>query len=131
MPPTTPGLCGNALACATFPYFNVIYNIRRDRIRLALQRAMAKGPGFRILVTGHSLGGALAQFAAVDLRNQGMTVDLVRSLFYSSLCHLANSVSYRHHMRRRVLVIRDLPISSRREPMCGTSRTSASSMPET
>jgi thioesterase domain-containing protein len=49
----------------------------------AVERALVKGPGFKIVTTGHSLGGALSHFAGVDLRNQGRTVDLVRSLFYS------------------------------------------------
>jgi alpha-beta hydrolase superfamily lysophospholipase len=31
----------------------------------------------KVVVTGHSLGAAVASIAAVDLRNQGFNVDLV------------------------------------------------------
>lgn len=37
----------------------------------AVQAARAAHPSFQILVTGHSLGGAVADFAAADLRNSG------------------------------------------------------------
>jgi hypothetical protein len=82
-PSTTPNLCGDTIGCTTSPFFNLIYNFRRTRIMTAIQTAMVKAPGYKIVTTGHSLGGALSQFAGVDLRNQGRTVDLVRSLLCS------------------------------------------------
>ncbi|KAH7082972.1 Alpha/Beta hydrolase protein [Paraphoma chrysanthemicola] len=42
----------------------------------AIKKAQAQYPTFRIVATGHSLGGALASLAAGVLRSQGTTVDL-------------------------------------------------------
>jgi hypothetical protein len=39
----------------------------RARVRRALERYLDEIPGCRLLITGHSLGGALAQLCAVDL----------------------------------------------------------------
>jgi hypothetical protein len=83
LPPIPQNLCGNTLGCATSGFFNAIYDFRRIRIMTAIQTAMTKGPGFKIVTTGHSLGGALSQLAGVDLRNQNMIVDLVRYLLCS------------------------------------------------
>lgn len=41
-------------------------------------RAVIAHPAYRVIATGHSLGGALAALAATSLRNGGMSVDLVR-----------------------------------------------------
>ncbi|KAF2664693.1 alpha/beta-hydrolase [Microthyrium microscopicum] len=43
----------------------------------AVSRYSSLHPTFRIGVTGHSFGGAVATHAAVALRNRGLTVDLV------------------------------------------------------
>jgi hypothetical protein len=42
----------------------------------ALDTAKKQYPGYRIVATGHSLGGALASLAAGYLRSKGTTVDL-------------------------------------------------------
>jgi hypothetical protein len=42
----------------------------------AIATAKAQYPDFKIIATGHSLGGALAALAAGSLRSQGTTVDL-------------------------------------------------------
>lgn len=42
----------------------------------AVAKARAQYPNFKIVSTGHSLGGALASLAAGTLRSQGTTVDL-------------------------------------------------------
>lgn len=42
----------------------------------AIKKAQAQYPSFKVVATGHSLGGALASLAAGVLRSQGTTVDL-------------------------------------------------------
>ncbi|CAH0017572.1 unnamed protein product [Clonostachys rhizophaga] len=42
----------------------------------AVSDAVAANPGYSIVATGHSLGGALASMAAASLRNTGFSVDL-------------------------------------------------------
>ena len=48
----------------------------RDAVIPAVKAAATKFPGYAIAVTGHSLGGAIAPFAAAQLRNQGLGVAL-------------------------------------------------------
>ena len=43
----------------------------------AVESATATHPGFQLVVVGHSLGGAIATFAATQLRNAGHTLALV------------------------------------------------------
>ena len=49
----------------------------RSGIITALEEAADENPGFEVVATGHSLGGALATLAAADLRNDGYPVTLV------------------------------------------------------
>ncbi|MCJ1254372.1 hypothetical protein MMC24_002187 [Lignoscripta atroalba] len=44
----------------------------RKGILAALTVAVAQNPSYRIVVTGHSLGGAIAQLAVADIRNKGL-----------------------------------------------------------
>jgi hypothetical protein len=39
-------------------------------------------PTFRIVVVGHSLGGAVATYAAAELRQRGIITDLVSILYF-------------------------------------------------
>ncbi|KAF3040295.1 hypothetical protein E8E12_006502 [Didymella heteroderae] len=48
----------------------------RDSVIPAVQAAVKQYPSYGVSVTGHSLGGAVAPFAAAQLRNQGFTVAL-------------------------------------------------------
>jgi alpha/beta superfamily hydrolase len=49
----------------------------REAVSAAVKVVTAAHPNYKIVTTGHSLGGAIATFAAAELRNQGYTVDLV------------------------------------------------------
>jgi Lipase (class 3) len=61
----------------------------RGLVQAALANALRTYPGYSIVVTGHSLGGAIATIAAEDLRVSGYPVSLV-----SETLNLHMSVSY-------------------------------------
>jgi hypothetical protein len=48
----------------------------KDRITAAIKKARRRRPNYRLVVTGHSLGGAVATVAAAHLRAAGLAVDL-------------------------------------------------------
>ncbi|EAT86333.1 hypothetical protein HBI56_100220 [Parastagonospora nodorum] len=48
----------------------------QSNVLAAIATAKAQYPDYKIVATGHSLGGALASLAAAVLRSQGTTVDL-------------------------------------------------------
>ena len=48
----------------------------RTGVMAALKTAAAANPANRVIVTGHSLGGAIADFAAAEVRKSGVTADL-------------------------------------------------------
>jgi len=48
----------------------------QDVVMKAVETAQAQFPDFRIVATGHSLGGAIATIATAAMRNKGQTVDL-------------------------------------------------------
>lgn len=48
----------------------------RDRVIPAVKQASTTFPSYSVVVTGHSLGGAIATLAAAQLRNTGYTVAL-------------------------------------------------------
>lgn len=50
----------------------------RGNILPSVKETVADNPSYTVVVTGHSLGGAIATFAAAELRNGGILVDLVR-----------------------------------------------------
>ena len=43
-----------------------------------VRAAQAQHPYFLTVIIGHSLGGAIATYAAAELRDRGYSVDLVR-----------------------------------------------------
>lgn len=50
----------------------------KEEVTAAVSAAQKANPAYRVLVTGHSLGGGIAAIAAVELRNTGLVVDMVR-----------------------------------------------------
>ena len=51
----------------------------RPGILAAVKAAVERNPGYGIVSTGHSLGGAIATLCAANLRNSGYNVALVRA----------------------------------------------------
>ena len=54
--------------CLVHSGFIAGYNLVRDTIRADVQRLTAMYRGTRIIITGHSLGGAFAILAAADIK---------------------------------------------------------------
>lgn len=48
----------------------------QKNVLAAIKKAQTQYPDYKVVATGHSLGGALASLAAGVLRSQGQTVDL-------------------------------------------------------
>lgn len=48
----------------------------RTGVIAALLKAAQDYPSFKVVVVGHSLGGAIASFAAAEIRNKGVNADL-------------------------------------------------------
>jgi hypothetical protein len=74
---TTPFPPQNCPGCAIGAGWLAAYNEVSNDIREEVRKANASHSTYRVLVTGHSLGGALATVAGIDLRSRGYTVDLV------------------------------------------------------
>lgn len=64
--------------CVGAQGYLVAWSEVQDSVCNAVKDAAATNPQYTILVTGHSLGGAIATLGAAYLRNQGYTVDMVR-----------------------------------------------------
>jgi hypothetical protein len=72
----------NSTACTSCEVavgFNASWTEASQTVLPAIDQAIKENAGFKVLATGHSLGGAIAHFAAYQLRtaNPGLKVDLV------------------------------------------------------
>ncbi|KAL8718477.1 MAG: hypothetical protein Q9225_004391 [Loekoesia sp. 1 TL-2023] len=72
-PATPTDICPSCTAHAGF--WNSWVEARAG-VLAALKTAAASHPGNRVIVTGHSLGGAIADLAAAEIRKSGVTADL-------------------------------------------------------
>ncbi|KAG5495117.1 hypothetical protein JKF63_02170 [Porcisia hertigi] len=70
IPYTTVRSCG-AKCSVHFGFYAMYLSVRPKVMRLVLG-LLAQYPGYEVLVTGHSLGGALAVLAAVDLQGHSL-----------------------------------------------------------
>ena len=66
----------SCLLCQVHAGFYASYLLTKVGVFNAIDQARKKFPKYRLIVTGHSLGGALANIAAVALRNEEITLDL-------------------------------------------------------
>jgi len=80
--PSSGFTCGTG--CLVDPGLFQAYLEPRVAILNAVRVQKLRNPTYTLVVTGHSFGGVLANYAAVDLRNIYGSVDLV--------CDLSNSV---------------------------------------
>ncbi|KAL8712802.1 MAG: hypothetical protein Q9220_003010 [cf. Caloplaca sp. 1 TL-2023] len=72
--PVTPtDIC---TGCTAHQGFYLSWIEARAGVLAALKTAAASHPSNRVIVTGHSLGGAIADFAAAEIRKSGIAADL-------------------------------------------------------
>lgn len=62
--------------CHAFGGFYTAWTEARDGVLDAVKEAADANPAYKIVAVGHSLGGAVAVFAAAQLRNDGYAVEL-------------------------------------------------------
>ncbi|KFY09320.1 hypothetical protein V492_05522 [Pseudogymnoascus sp. VKM F-4246] len=62
--------------CSAHAGFATAWAEPRSAILNALKATTAQYPSYKVVVTGHSLGGAVATLAAADIRSQGYAADL-------------------------------------------------------
>ncbi|QDS76738.1 hypothetical protein FKW77_001301 [Venturia effusa] len=62
--------------CTTHTGFWQSWEEARPQVRKATDALRTSHPGNKLVVTGHSLGGAIATLAAAELRSSGIAIDL-------------------------------------------------------
>ena len=75
-------MCNGVANCLGHSGFFQSWKDVRDIVIPAVKAASANNAGFRVVSTGHSLGAAVASIAALELRNNQLTVDMVSVLLY-------------------------------------------------
>jgi len=70
--------------CTAVAGFYNSWREARSGVLAAVKSASAANPSYKIVATGHSLGAAIADFAAAELRNDGYDVALVSCAFCNS-----------------------------------------------
>jgi alpha-beta hydrolase superfamily lysophospholipase len=77
---TSLDVCGSTRNCLGHSGFFQSWKNVRGIVIAGLEAAFAKNTTLKtlnqVVVTGHSLGGAVASIAALDLRNRGFNVDM-------------------------------------------------------
>ncbi|RSL38138.1 hypothetical protein CEP53_015139 [Fusarium sp. AF-6] len=68
--------CSYARNCAVHTGFRNAWEEIAQRARDAVAKARAANPSYKVIATGHSLGGAVATLGAADLRSKGTPVDI-------------------------------------------------------
>ena len=69
----TPEICSG---CSIDQGFYSSWKEAKSGVLAALTTATTANPTYTIVITGHSLGGAIADIAAVEIRNSGKNVEL-------------------------------------------------------
>ncbi|KAI3396447.1 hypothetical protein diail_12167 [Diaporthe ilicicola] len=68
--------CNYTTGCAVHSGFKIAWESISEYTLDFVQAAFATYPGYTLVVTGHSLGGAVGTLAAIELRNLGYACDL-------------------------------------------------------
>lgn len=63
-------------------------------VTTAVKAALVKNPTYRVVMSGHSLGAAIAAIVGTMLRNDGMIVDIVRFPFSQVQKKCSNKLQY-------------------------------------
>jgi hypothetical protein len=72
--------------CVGAKSFHVSWTDLRPYVIPAINNALRANPGYKLLLVGHSLGGAVINFAALELRGIGIPLQLVGLNTISMLC---------------------------------------------
>jgi hypothetical protein len=68
--------------CQAFYGFWAAWMEGRSAVMDAVKQPYASNPNYKVLLSGHSLGAAVATLATADFRQAGFTVDMVYPAFY-------------------------------------------------